>query len=76
MSRKDSYQKQAKANKSKKTYNDTTKKEVVEVKNKDKEKTYRNPANSVVGKVIIFVLAALMCFSGLFALVYYIITKG
>ena len=34
-----------------------------------KEKTYRNPANSRWGKIIIFTLAALMLFGGLTALI-------
>ena len=37
------------------------------------KKKYKNPTNSVVGKIIIFTLAILMLGSGLFALIYAIV---
>lgn len=41
---------------------------------KDKERVYRNPANSRVGKVIIVTLCLLMALSGLIALIWRIAT--
>lgn len=47
-----------------------------ETKNKkDKERVYRNPANSKVGKIIIVTLALLMALSGLITLIWYMVTK-
>lgn len=40
---------------------------------KKNSKPYKNPTNSITGKVIIFILAALMLGSGLFALIYAIV---
>jgi hypothetical protein len=37
------------------------------------KKKYKNPTNSVAGKIIIFILSILMLGSGLFALIYAII---
>lgn len=42
--------------------------------NKDKERVYRNPANSRIGKIIIVTLCLLMALSGLIALIYRIVT--
>lgn len=41
-----------------------------------KEKTYKNPASSLWGKIIIFTLAALMLFAGLTALIIMIIQNS
>ena len=50
------------------------KKKLAEIEaSKKNNKPYKNPTNSVVGKVIIFVLAALMLGSGIFALIYAIV---
>lgn len=46
------------------------------VEKKAKEKTFRNPANSIWGKVIIAILALAMCFGGLITLIYLMITKA
>lgn len=53
--------------------NNYNKKKDNEVK---KEKVYKNPANSVWGKVIISFLAIAMAFSGLISLIYLMITRG
>ncbi len=37
------------------------------------KKKYKNPTNSVAGKIIIFILSILMLGSGLFALIYAIV---
>lgn len=56
----------------KKNNNNYVKKEKETEKNK--ERVYRNPANSKVGKVIIVTLCLLMALSGLIALIYRIAT--
>ncbi len=38
------------------------------------KKKYKNPTTTVAGKIIIFTLAALMLCSGIFALIYAIVT--
>ncbi len=53
--------------------NNYNKKKDKEVK---KEKVYKNPANSIWGKVIITFLAVAMAFSGLISLIYLMITRG
>lgn len=47
-----------------------------EVEKKEKEKVYKNPATTVVGKVIIFTLAILMLFGGLTALIITLILQA
>lgn len=81
MSKKDNYKDTAKKNKNKKTYESQIKDdEVVSTKSSSKSerlaKKYRNPARTLIGKIIIIILALFMCFSGLATLIYYIITKG
>ncbi len=46
------------------------------VEKKDKEKAYKNPATTGWGKVLIFVLAALMLFGGLTALIITLILQA
>ena len=58
---------------SKKNKNNYVKKDK-EIDNKNKERVYRNPANSRVGKIIIVSLALLMALSGLISLIYLLAT--
>ena len=58
---------------SKKNKNNYVKKDK-ENDNKNKERVYKNPANSKVGKIIIVTLALLMALSGLISLIYVMAT--
>ena len=72
LSKKVDYKKTAKSNKNAKTYREQ--KGTAEVEKKDKKtKAYRNPANTVAGKVIIIVLALVMALGGLFSLIWAIV---
>lgn len=55
------------AKKNKNTYKPKT------VEKEKKEKTFKNPANSIWGRIIIGILALAMCFGGLITLIYLII---
>ena len=69
LSTKVDYKKTAKNNKNAKTYNNQ--KGVAEIEKKDKKtKAYRNPANTLAGKIIIIILALAMALGGLFSLIY------
>lgn len=58
-----------------KKYNNYNSKKNDTKNKKEKKSTYGNPVNTVWGKIIIFVLAFVMCFGGLFALIMAIINN-
>ena len=72
MSRKDDYKTTAKKNKKAKSYNEQRADAILEKKD-SKTKSYRNPAKTLAGKIIIIVLALVMAFGGLFSLIWAII---
>ncbi len=47
-----------------------------DVEKKEKEKVYRNPATTRWGKILIFILAALMLFGGLTALIITLVLQA
>ncbi len=76
MSKKDSYKETAEKNKIEKNNKSVREKKLEELeKSSKKSKPYKNPASTVAGKIIIIILALLMCFSGLFSLLWVIFWK-